>query len=64
MMYLIYCLILEMLEIMLPGLSKKGGGKVFEKKQFFAIFEFFTKQIKKSHKVSNNGAQNLHQIYH
>ena len=49
---------------MLPGLSKKGGGKVFEKQQFFAIFEFFTKQIKKSHKVSNNGAQNLHQIYH
>ena len=23
------------------GLQKEGGGKVFEKKQFFAIFEFF-----------------------
>ena len=27
------------------------------------VTKFITKQIKKSHKISNDGAQNRHQIY-
>ena len=40
-------------------------GDFFGKKlSFWPFLDFFTKQIKKSHKISNDGAQNRHQIYY
>ena len=40
-------------------------GPFFGKKlSFWPFLDFFTKQIKKSHKISNDGAQNRHQIYY
>ena len=40
-------------------------GPFFGKKlSFWRFLDFFTKQIKKSHKISNDGAQNHHQIYY
>ena len=35
-----------------------------KKISFWPFLDFFTKEIKKFHKITNDGAQNCHQIYY
>ena len=46
------------------GYRKRVEARFLRKNSFLPFLNFFTKQIKKSHKISNDGAQNCHQNYY
>ena len=52
--------------VIISSLGRKKCWDLFSAKNsvFGQFWIFFTKQIKKSHKISNDGAQNRHQIYY